>query len=264
MQRRQSRDAETSAGVQLDRSFHPNPCTDLSTGSVHRARRGVILAVAIDTPLRRTFDYRAPAEAAGPRARAAGVGAVRAPARRRRGRRTPRPHRRAGRQAALGPRSRRRASRRSTPVCCSCCSGPRTTTATRSAKSSPRPCRRRCASARRCAKRQSCGAHRARPERSARQAAGARGSSARDRRSARASRESPRPISERDGCAASCAAQTRSTRLRRAVRRATPLSAARDVRRARSGPTLNDAQREAVERISAARSEPSPRTCSMA
>src|SRR5918995_6798953 len=31
-------------------AVHPNPCTGLSTDSVHRARRGVILAVAIDTP----------------------------------------------------------------------------------------------------------------------------------------------------------------------------------------------------------------------
>jgi primosomal protein N' (replication factor Y) len=45
-------------------SLGPNQCTDLSTVFVHNTSRDaiVILAVAIDTPLRRVFDYRAPSD----------------------------------------------------------------------------------------------------------------------------------------------------------------------------------------------------------
>ena len=109
-----------------------------------------VLRVALDTPLRRLFDYLEPeAGGAADRARNAGAGALRTPA----------PDRAWSSPPPRTPRSRPSGSspswrcsiraRCSTPRCSSCSAGRRSTTTTRSGRCSPPRCPRRCAWVRR-------------------------------------------------------------------------------------------------------------------
>ena len=109
----------------------------------------MILQIALDTPLRRVFDYRPPAEFAGHGAAAAsgraGARALRPPpADRHPGRDRRRVRRR--RRRSSRPRSRFwTSSRSSTRSPSTCCAGRPSTTTTRSAKCLPRHCRSACA-----------------------------------------------------------------------------------------------------------------------